>query len=361
MSTVVHNQWRSRPEDQRFTSLPAMANAAIDYRRNAAEKTVSSAKVRAVPAGREVALVGEKGNPCSFTHWSFGQLAASIKAPADYLRSGLPAEIAADCINYGLQFGLGHARDFGMLLHRGDDQLSLDAWTGPRYGRIWNDEVIGALMDRFGDGVTGRWRVPGEFGHDVAVDKSNTTLYASDRDMFVFLADEKNRITVPNRRNGEPGSLARGFYLWNSQVGAKTIGFGAFLFDFVCSNRILWGVEEFAQISIRHTVSAPDRWLDEIVPVLTEFADGSARGIGDTIAAAQEKKLRGDLNEFLAKRFGKKFGERMQVMHQNEEDRPIETVWDVVTAATAVAREIPNNDRRVMIEEIAGNLLQKVA
>jgi len=358
-STVVSNQWRSRPEDQRFTSLPAMQDAAAAYRLNSAEKVVSSAHIRAIPAGREVELVGERGNHCSLTHWSFGQLAASIKAPADYLRSGLPAEIAADCVNYGLKFGLGSARDFGLLLHRDNNNLSLDAWTGPRYGRIWNDEVITALMDRFGDGVSGRWRVPGEFGHDVVVDRDNTTLYASDRDMFVFLADEKNRVTIPNRRNGEAGSLARGFYLWNSQVGAKTIGFGAFLFDFVCCNRILWGVEEFAQISIRHTFSAPDRWLDEIVPVLTEFANGSVRTIGDTIAAAQEKKLRGDLNQFLAERFGKKFGERMQLAHQLEENRPIETVWDVVTAATAVARSIPNQDKRVLVEEIAGNLLKQ--
>jgi hypothetical protein len=34
--------------------------------------------------------------------------------------------------------------------------------------------------------------VPGEFGQRVAVTKQNTTLYASDRDMFVFLADEED-------------------------------------------------------------------------------------------------------------------------------------------------------------------------
>ncbi len=39
------------------------------------------------------------------------------------------------------------------------------------------------------------------------VTKENTTLYASDRDFFVFLANEKNKIEVPNRRNGRAGSM----------------------------------------------------------------------------------------------------------------------------------------------------------
>ncbi len=65
----------------------------------------------------------------------------------------------------------------------------------------------------------------GRFGKRVTVDRENTTLYASDRDMFVFLADEDRRIEVAGR------SLARGFFVWNSEVGDKTLGAGFFLFD----------------------------------------------------------------------------------------------------------------------------------
>src|SRR5205085_2945852 len=97
-----------------------------------------------------------------------------------------------------------------------------------------------ALVERFGDGVSGHWRVPGEFGNRITVTKENTTLFASDRDMFVFLADEDRRIDVPGRRNGS-GSMARGFFVWNSETGDKTLGLGFFLFDYVCANRIVWG------------------------------------------------------------------------------------------------------------------------
>ena len=52
--------------------------------------------------------------------------------------------------------------------------------------------------------------VPGEFGGRVTVTKDNTTLYASDRDMFVFLADEENRIELPNRDGRlKPGLFAQ--------------------------------------------------------------------------------------------------------------------------------------------------------
>ena len=42
--------------------------------------------------------------------------------------------------------------------------------------------------------------MPGEFGKKVTVDRENTTLFASDRNMFVFLADEDRRIEVAGRR-----------------------------------------------------------------------------------------------------------------------------------------------------------------
>jgi hypothetical protein len=73
---------------------------------------------------------------------------------------------------------------------------ALSAVNGPNYGHVWDADIIDLLVDRFGDGINGQWRVPGEFGQRVTVTKDNTTLFASDRDMFVFLADEENRIGI---------------------------------------------------------------------------------------------------------------------------------------------------------------------
>ena len=205
----------------------------------------------------------------------------------------MPAPIVADCLNYGLRFARD-VEEVGLLLtEKGNDTSELRAATGPRYGRVWNAEVAGALVQRFGDGVTGDWRVPGEFGKEVVVTRDNTTLFASDRDLFVFLADERNRIEVPNRRAGQSGRFARGFFVWNSEVGATTLGAGFFLFDYVCCNRIVWGARDYNEVRIRHTSGAPDRWLEEVEPVLVEYANGSAKPVLETIEAAQQKVTSG--------------------------------------------------------------------
>src|SRR5690606_33617671 len=121
--------------------------------------------------------------------WSFGQLAQRAGAPAGYLRT-LPSDIAADAINWGLS--RRDVEEVGVLLSRDVERANttaLAACTGPNYGRIWNDQIIGQLIRTFGDGPDATFRVPGEFGRRVEITKANTTLFASDRDMFVFLAD----------------------------------------------------------------------------------------------------------------------------------------------------------------------------
>jgi hypothetical protein len=224
-------------------------------------------------------------------------------------------------------------------------------------------------MNKFGDGVTGDWTVPGEFGVAVDVNKRNTTLYASDRDMFVFLADEKNRIEVPNRRDGKSGLLARGFFAWNSEVGNTTFGLAKFYFDYVCQNRMVWGVEGFKEIKIRHTVSAPDRFIEQAMPMLQAYANESASPVIDMIKAAQLIRVADsadDLAEFAAKRFSQqykspKFVDRIATAHILEENRPIESLYDVTNAMTALARDLPHADSRVALEREAGRLMALAA
>jgi len=357
MSTLhqASREWSSRPADERFTSLHDMADHFNLIRCQSKEVVVSSRKIHAVPDSDNKGLLieGPGGNAYAPTHWAFGQVAQLAEAPARYLRT-LPAPIAADCINYGLKYKRD-VEDVGILLHRNGD-ARVRAATGPRYGRIWNSDVLTALTSRFGDGVTGDWKVPGEFGKAVDVTKANTTLFAGDQDMFVFLADEEHRIEVPNRRNGESGTMARGFFVWNSETGASTFGLATFLFDYVCCNRIVWGAAQHKEIRIRHTASAPDRFLDELRPALISYANSSTATITDAIANAKTARL-ADVDEFLKTRFGLRTAQAMKAAHELEEGRPVETRWDAVTAATAYAKGIQWQDERVAIERKAGELL----
>jgi hypothetical protein len=367
MSTLMQasRQWATRPADERYTSLTTLRDAMAEVRRASKAAVVSSRALELRPSpGDEVKgldVVGHNGGGAHLTHWSFGQLATLAGAPAGYMRT-LAAPIAADCLNYGLKFNRDVA-EVGVLWQRGNAAAgelkpTVRAATGPNYGRIWNAEIADMLVDRFGDGVNGHWRVPGEFGQRVEVSKANTTLFASDRDMFVFLADEDRRIEVPNRRNGQSGSLARGFFVWNSEVGSKSIGAAFFLFDYVCCNRIVWGAENFKEIRLRHTSGAPDRWLENVVPVLEDYSAASAAPVMAAIEDARKRRVEVDVADFLANRFGsQKVAQTIMATHEAEEGRPIQTQWDVVTGATAYARTITNQDARVEVERTAGKLL----
>lgn len=354
------SQWASRPADERFVSLYEMQDKMRQLRLRSTTDVVSNRKIELIPdvdhrrlrlGINSGALAGLAMEP---THWSFGQLcslASPGNSPAGYFReSGLSTDVIADCLNENLRFARG-VESVGILGTAKDGGGLMRAATGPNYGRIWNSEVVDALVENFGDGINGEWRVPGEFGKRVAVDRQNTTLYGSDRNMFVFLADEDNRIETAGR------NLARGFFVWNSEEGDTTLGLGFFLFDYVCCNRIVWGADKYTEVRVRHTKTAPDRWLEEVHPALTEYANGSAQPVIAAIETARGKKVGEDLDDFLAKRFGKRMGEAMKAIHETEEGRPIETVWDITTAATAHARSIPNTDKRLEVERAAGELL----
>ena len=358
------HQWALRPDDERFTSLVDMRNHFETVREESRQAVISSRRLKVEPMpdnqGLEI-VTADDGRAYTPTHWSFGQLAQIAEAPAGYLRT-VASPIAADCINYGLLFKR-EVKDVGILVQHNHGDV-LRAATGPNFGRIWNSDVAAHLVDRFGDGVMGDWRVPGVNGQEVEINVGNTTFFASDRDMFVFLADERNRIEMPARRNGQSGSLARGFFVWNSEVGDKSFGLGTFFFDYTCANRIVWGAENYSEVRIRHTASAPDKFLEEMKPAIDAYASATASSVSSisgAIEQARKKRLSDKLDEFLTQRFTKRLLEPIKAVHLAEEGRPIETLWDVTTAVTAYARGVGHQDYRVELERKAGKLLEQAA
>lgn len=371
------NQFATRPDDERFTSLTDLLAFKRLATQNSRAVVVPSKALSAAPAddrpNSPLLISGSNGTGYAPSHWAFGQLAQLAGAPAGYLRT-LPTPIIADAMNWGLQFnrqqeevGVLMARDVtpdGVVMGGGNVPAAprITAATGPKYGRIWDRDVVQATVDRFGNGVDGDFRVPGIFGTALPeVTKANTTIYGGDRDMYIFLADEEHRVEIANRRDGKSGSMARGFFLWNSEVGSKTFGLGTFLFDYVCCNRIVWGAAEYKEIRIRHSSLAPERFLSEIAPALATYANSSTASITEAVRIAQAAKIDTDVTAFLAGRFGKGIAASMQTAHLLEEGRPIETLFDAVTGATAVARSINYQDERVDLERKAGELMSLAA
>ena len=382
-NSAVSSQWFSRPDDQKFLSLDNMLAFKKSDAQRMTSRTVDTHKIQIVgefdeanPSRGDLRIEYADDNNRDHvnnpTNWSFGQLSQLSGAPAGYLKD-LPAPLAADCIQWGLRYNRGRelVKVYGSQTDGGD----LRAATGPDYGRIFDWEILEPVKNLV-DASGGRWKVPGMmtgsrdglavYDPDVPVTMETTTLFASDRDVFVFLVDDRNPIEVGKLPNGEPDLMFRGFYAWNSETGSKTAGIAAMYLRGVCMNRNLWGVENFQEIKIRHTKFAPDRFAMEARPALESFAHGSTATFVEGVQAAKAAKIAHDDEsrlEFLSKRAGLsgRMAKAANARHLKEEGRPVETVWDAAQAITAIARDIPHQDARIEVERKAGALLDKVA
>ena len=369
----VSSEWFSRPDDERYLSLTELYDAVKSRADRATARTVESRAVR-VEASREDAerlslIVPGQEQPIAPTHWSFGQLCSLVGAPASYMRQ-LPAPLAGINLQHGL---LSHRAELVKTLEAEDGRVELRAVTGPDYGRIWDHELVAAVMRIAGNGTGDTmWKVPGVLDwatmtHNPFVDvtKDTTTLYASDRDVFLFLVDDTHPIEAGRLPNGEPDLYFRGFYAWNSEVGSKTLGIASFYLRAVCMNRNLWGVESFEEISIRHSKFAAQRFAHEAAPALTSFANSSPAPFVAGIKAAREKivaRTDEDRESFLRKRgFSKVETGKIIETVLSEEGHPPASIFDFVQGITAHARDKTNQDSRLELEAKAKTLLEKAA
>lgn len=369
----VSSEWFSRPDDERFLSLNDLARAVRGRSERSRTRIVETALIH-VEANRNdpehLALILPGADaPVTPTHWSFGQLASQVGAPAAYLRQ-LPAPLAAINLQYGLT---SHRAEQIKTLETENGRLELRAVTGPDYGRIYDHELVEAVQKIAGNGTGDtRWKVPGVldwstgiYNPRVDITRDTTTLYASDRDVFLFLVDDLNPIEAGRLPDGSPDLYFRGFYCWNSEVGAKTLGMASFYLRAVCQNRNLWGVEQFEEITIRHSKYAANRFAHEAAPALQNFANSSASPFVNGIKAARERivaRTDEERGDFLRGRgFSKAETGRIIETVLAEEGRPPESIFDFVQGITALARDKPHQDARLDMEAKAKKLLDRVA
>lgn len=368
----VSSEWFSRPDDERYLSLSALYAAVRTRADRATARTVETRTLR-IEASRDNAerlalIVPGRAEPITPTHWSFGQMCSLVGAPAGYMRQ-LPAPLAGINMQHGL---LSHRAELVKTLEADDGRMELRAVTGPDYGRIWDHELVAAVMKIAGEGTGDtRWKVPGlldwsTMTHNpfVEVTKDTTTLYASDRDVFLFLVDDAHPIEAGHLPNGDPDLYFRGFYCWNSEVGSKTLGMASFYLRAVCMNRNIWGAEGFEEISIRHSKFASHRFAHQAAPALERFATSSPAPFLAGIRAAREQivaRKGEDRETFLRRRgFSRPETEKIIATVLEEEGRPPESIFDFVQGITALARAKPHQDARLELEGKAAKLLSSV-
>jgi hypothetical protein len=345
----AHRQWAVRPPDERFPSLEVLYGFLNGRRRASDEETRPLSRIEVKHDAQGNLTLNGATPPANLSHWAFGQLCYNVGAPARYIRS-LPPEIAKDCVSHGLKKS---DQDCKLLLRNAEvGNRTAAAFTGPNYGRIWDADVAERLI-RAVEG-TG-WHVPQA---KTSQGSEASGLYASDRDMFIFMVNDENPVEIGDAR------LGRGFFCWNSETGAASFGLTTFLYNYVCGNHIVWGAEEVRELRIVHKAEAVGRFQKEAMPRLGRFVEnrGLSDVIKDTVGRAMTQPVAEDLDKTLEWFKAKPFT-RTEVVRAWEaglaEGNDVTTLWGMVQGFTAHARTMPYTNWRVNLERRAGALLDQ--
>lgn len=355
MSVLTHanRQWESRPADERFPSIQTMHEAALDFHNNGAEADVDLRSLEVIADGQNLSIVGPSGTAATLNNRSFGQIARHADAPAHYLAT-LPTKIAAECLSHGLS-KVDVDSKAKLLLDRRGTALTTRAVTSTAYSRIWNCEVTARLLQLEAEGP---WQ-PAPAAFD-----GSRGLYLGDRDMFAFMVDNERRIF----EKGPGGGLSRGFFVWNGETGERSIGCATFLYEYVCGNHRVWGVEDVKEIRIAHIGTDDERAWGKLAVELKRYAETTA---GDEearveacmnyeIAATKEETINAVFALCRASAFPRKLVVEACDLAEQRVDwyGSPRSAWGMAGALTEIARDRPNADERVALDRAAGKVMQ---
>ena len=276
--TQASHELFSRPADERFENLSDLATHCQNLKdRSRRLKEPSTEFCPKVHDGR-IALRIDGHPPCSLNAWSFGQL-CSIAGVAKETVNRLLPETAAQVLTETLQERSQDDMELQALVY--NDAL-VRAVNGEHYRRLWNIELVQTLQEFAVDFV------PPQKGYNGA-----TGLYAGEQDMFCFLIDPTGWTDI----NGE--SFAPGFFVWNSEVGRRTVGISTFWFEAVCCNHVVWDAVEVTEITHRHTGRVRDTLsqIRQAIEQLVQKRDQRKDRFAKVMAKAMEASYGQDAEE----------------------------------------------------------------
>jgi hypothetical protein len=190
-------------------------------------------------------------------------------------------------------------------------------------------------------------------------------LYASDHDMFAFLV-------APDRviDDGSGGSLMRGVFVRNSEVGDASLSMTFFLMQAVCGNHIVWNATGIHEINVRHIGSGTLRKAFRGFEANLRTYHDSASVEENGIKAARSLVLGNTKEEVLDAlcKYAKghsipiarpRFTEAYETAEEHEAwyGAP-NTLWAAVAGLTYNSQKTGFADDRTGIDKAAGKLMQ---
>lgn len=324
--------WRN--PDERFESIEQLWAHCQEVQDRSADRWHSPLEIRPQAASSSLRLaVGTE--ELAMNDWSFSQVCRLAGVSKDTLN-----KLSADTASRVLVETLPQDGKPLQVLTMDNVVRSVH---GTAYTRLNNLDLLGIVREFATDFQ------PPQKGFNGA-----TGLYCGEQDLFVFLIDPLGWAEI------EGENFAPGFFIWNSEVGRRSVGVQTFWFQAVCQNHIVWDAVEIVDFSRKHTANVRDclSEIRRIIYGLVEKRDERRDGFAKVMSKAFQTKL-GDEADDVAKVLQKHGVPRdfaKKALSLAAEQGRF-TVFTLVDALTRLAREYQNAGDRLELDEKAGALL----
>lgn len=358
-----------REPDECFVTFDDLWRHCQEVKTNSVDRWHPPSDIRLDPIDGRLRLT--LGNDATYrlNDWSFSQLcglAGVNKATVNRLSPATAHQVFAETLPQGSD------KPLQLLTTTGEQgRQMVRSIHGASYTRLYDAELLAMVREFATD-----FRPPQEAAVGVGIKSAaddvppwegpatdsrsgrGTGLYRGEQDMFVFLIDPTGWAEI----EGEP--FAPGFFLWNSEVGKRSVGVQTFWFQAICQNHIVWDAVEVVEFSRKHTTNVHEafneirRIIDRLVSKRDERRDGFVR----VIRKAMETRL-GDTPDQVLKLLGDKGITRALAKEALEIAKRSGrfTVFALVDALTRLSGEMKYAGDRTDADAKAGTLLALAA
>lgn len=270
----AHAELFRRTEDERYASLAALHEHCVADRESSKDHWHPPQSFEPQIGEGTVGLQLNGDGAFALNLWSFSQLCSLAGVSKDTLN-----KLSPDTVGRALRETIPSGNKPLQALTTGEQIRSIH---GTQYSRLWNADLLAMLREFAVDFE------PPPKGFNGA-----TGLYCGEQDMFCFLIDPAGWTEIGGQ------NFAPGFFVWNSEVGRRSVGVQTFWFQAVCQNHIVWDAVEVVEFTRKHTgnVAASLGDIRRIISDLVAKRDARKDGFAAAIAKAMSERVAEDGEE----------------------------------------------------------------
>lgn len=334
--TQAHQELFRRSADECFDSLEVLETHCRTQRDQSLDRWHLPQRLQPKTEGISLELTAGDDGEFLMNDWSFTQLCRLGGVSKDTVN-----RVSADTASRVLKETLPTGQKPLQLLTTNDTIRSIH---GTQYSRLWNADLLQMVREFATD-----YQPPQNAFNDA------TGLYCGEQDLFCFLIDPAGWTEIQGEQ------FAPGFFVWNSEVGRRSLGISSFWFQKICQNHIVWDAVEVVDFSRKHTGNVRESLnsMRRIIEAQVQKRDVRRDGFATAIKKAMTEKTgdtADDVMKFLLKQGLNRDVIRKAVQKLGEEGRPF-TLWTLVDALTHLNCTVPFAGDRMEADAKAAQLL----